>query len=115
MTAKQIDFIAKIYKDFLIKLKKKKMHKINYYIRRVNGKTCHCACIGYFTNKGIHGIHFNRTLVQYYFGERSEYSNPIGLHPGLSFKIPALFKDALLHATNNKKHVLIRDNKITEF
>lgn len=108
-------FFEKEYKDFLLKYRKKKEIKFQYYRLGVN-KIHDCCFIGYLTNEGIHGLHYNRTTHTYSFGERNPVYElkPFILHQGLVIKIPPVFRDAFLFATDNRKSLLVTHNKIID-
>ena len=106
----------KSYTDFLLKLTMKKEIKFQYYSLKKNGEKHDCSFTGYHTNEGIHGLHFDRTIVNYYFGERNNkfITNPFYLLPPFIKKIPPIIKDALLYVANNKKSVFVKNNKMIE-
>ena len=84
--------------------------KIEYYVLRNKSHEYHCSFIGYSTNGGKHGIHYNRTKNQYYFGHLNPTvgSMPIALYPGLEIKIPSKLKDGLVDVANKRSESLIR-------
>src|SRR5665213_534240 len=108
MTPREFEFFQKTYKDFLLNQKKKNAVKIRYYFIPRKSGGYHCSLIGYSTNGGLHGIHYNRTKNRYHFGHLNPKTGSIliGLNPSQEMEIPSRLKDGLLNAANNRLNIV---------
>ena len=104
MTHQELEFFEKTFRDFILNLKKKDEVKIEYYVLRNRIIDCHCSFIGYPTNGGKHGIHYNRTRNRYFFGHLNPTTDStlLPLNPNQEMKIPSRLKVGLLDVANNK-------------
>ncbi len=104
-TYKELLEYEKATKKFITQLKRKSELEISYYEFYNANKKFDYSFIGYETiNRGLHGIHYNRTTNTYYFGTRnikvkSELSHM--MYPAIQ-KIPAFLRDEMLFVANNK-------------
>lgn len=98
------------FNEQILKLKRQSEVNIEYYILPDKGREHHYSFIGYLTNGGRHGIHYNRTKNTHYFGHQNPKtgSRPIALHPGLLMKIPPRIKDGLLSVANNRSGTVVK-------
>ena len=97
-------FFDKIFNEYILKVKKPKEVAIEYYRIRNKFHEYHCSFIGYATNGGKHGIHYNLKTNTYSFGHLNPEtgSRPVPLIPSLGMKIPSKLKDGLLSVANNR-------------
>ena len=101
----------KAFKAFLRRIKRKPEIVIHYYIFYGRTKAHHFAFIGYKTTKqGLHGIHYDGTTFNYYFGTRNDNmkSDLIMLTPPQVMLIPSNLTDGLLNVCNEKKRRKIK-------
>ena len=110
MPYRELIIFEKIFNEYILKVKKQKEVAIQYYILRNKVRECHCSFIGYATNGGKHGLHYNRQTNTYSFGHLNPEtgSRPIFLLPGLEMKIPSKLKDGLLSVSNNKAGIIVK-------
>jgi len=110
LTYTEIIHFDEAFESFLQKMKQKPEIVVDYYVfygRRAN----HYAWIGYETIKlGIHGIHYNGTTNEYYFGTVNNKikSVVIKLRPPQVMSIPPYLTDGMMHAANNQTRVKIK-------
>ena len=113
MTYQEFEFYEKTFDDYILKLKRKSEVRIHYYILRTKDMDYDYSFIGYLTNGGRHGLHYNRTKNTYYFGHRNPMtgSTIITLNPSQEMKIPSRLKDGLLLVANNKSGTIVKKLK----
>ena len=110
MTYRELEFFEKTFDDFILKQKKKNEVKIEYYLLQYPNREYHCSFIGYATNGGKHGVHYNRTRNKYFFGHLNPTTGSIflPLNPRQEIKIPSKLKDGLLNVANNRLGAIVK-------
>jgi len=102
------------FKAFLKKIKQKPEIEIHYYVFYGKTRANHFSFVGYKTvSLGLHGIHYNGTSHDYYFGTRNDKINSevIKLRPPQVMLIPSLLKDRMLKVCNEKIRMKIKLEK----
>ena len=106
----------KAFKAFLQKRKQQPEIVIHYYIFYGRTKAHHFAFIGYKTTKqGLHGIHYDGTTFNYYFGTKNDNikSELIHLMPPQVKLIPSHLTDGMLKVCNEKISIKIKNTKVS--
>ena len=109
MDSKEFQMFDKSVNDFLLKLKRRKQIKIQYYFLKSRIMGYDYSFVGYRTKYGLHGIHYCRKKNTYYFGSQSLKIKPT-LQPipqGTSYTFPSKLKDAFLKVSETKTNCVI--------
>ena len=113
-TYTEISLFEEAFKNFLSQLNRKPIIEIYHYVHYDRTKANRYSCIGYETNtRGLHGIHFNSTINEYYFGTRNNKmkSEIWMLMPPMGKLIPSHIRAGLSYAAKNEVHIKIKNIK----
>ena len=110
-TYTQLERFEKAFNEFLLKIYKKSVIKIEYYQLRGESRKNQCAFLGYETTSGgLHGIHYNEQIRSYKFGTREQEGQSwiTELNYREVSKIPSYIKDAFYEVAVSKKDKIIK-------
>jgi hypothetical protein len=102
------------FKSFLSQLNRKPVIEIKHYVLYSRTRANHYSWIGYETNtRGLHGIHFNSTINEYYFGTRNNKikSEIWMVMPPKAMLIPSHLKAGLSYAAKNEVDIKTKNVK----
>ncbi len=109
MDIREFQMFEKAVNDFLLKLKRRKQIKIQYYFFKSRIMGYDFSFVGYRTKDGLHGIHYCRQKNAYYFGGQSLKMKPTLQHipQGISYNFPGKLKEAFLKVSETKTNCII--------
>lgn len=111
MNHQQMILIEKAFTSFVNQLKRKNDITVHYYKLKKANRDYDCSYLGYATNTdGLFGIHYNKTINNYYFGARNKKapSTLFTLTYNQINEIPSTFKNLLVSVSTSKNNKSIR-------